>query len=236
MGHAGYPTFLLSASGVSSFYLCIISSPGTMTLDVMAQSQTLRIVSPKLVTNEALLKKMSNISRLFLITLCLSLHRWSALRQQWPFALFAWPFLEKKLAWLHCRVRAPCTPICGGTELSLCANDPCQAQGSRACCGAGKGDSADANEVHVHSVSVCAESCTSDNIHPLEFKMSDFRETWMVTNENEERDDLFRILWPQSVGWIASLCWWIICRLSYRCICRKKMVLKPLGLLLQSNE
>lgn len=88
MGHAGYPTFLLSASGVS-FYLCIISSPGTVTLDLMAQSQTLRIVSPKLVTNEALLKKMSNISRLFLITLCLSLHRWSALRQQWPFALFA---------------------------------------------------------------------------------------------------------------------------------------------------
>lgn len=106
----------------------------------------------------------------------------------------------------------------GGTELSLCANDPCQAQGSRACCGAGKGDSADANEVHIHSVSVCAESCTSDNIHPLEFKMSDFRETWMVTNENEERDTLFMILWPQSVGWIASLCWWIICRLSYRCI------------------
>ncbi|XP_073690693.1 adhesion G protein-coupled receptor B3-like [Garra rufa] len=48
------------------------SKEGTVTLDVMAQSQTLRIVSPKLVTNEALLEKMSNVSRLFLITLCLS--------------------------------------------------------------------------------------------------------------------------------------------------------------------
>ncbi len=73
MGHAGNPTFLLSASGISSLYFCIISSPGTVTLDVMAQSQTLWIVSPKLVTNEALLEKMSNVSRLFLITLCRSL-------------------------------------------------------------------------------------------------------------------------------------------------------------------
>lgn len=73
MGHVGNPTFLLSASGISSLYFCIISSPGLVTLDVMAQSQTLRIVSPKLVTNETLLKKMSNVSRLFLITLCLYL-------------------------------------------------------------------------------------------------------------------------------------------------------------------
>lgn len=201
MGHAGNPTFLLSASGISSLHFCIISTPGTVTLDVMAQSQTLRIVSPKLVTNEALLEKMSNVSRLFLITLCLSLSP-PLVCPQTAVAVcsFAWPFLEKKLAWLHCRVRAPCTPICGGTELSLCANDPCQAQGSRACCGARKGNSADANEVHVHSVSVCAESCTCDNIHPLEYKMSDFRETWMVTNENEKRDDLFSFLWPLSAG------------------------------------
>lgn len=97
MGHAGYPTFLLSASGVSSLYLCIISSPGTVTLDVMAESQMLWIVSPKLVTNEALLKKKSNISRLFLITLCLSLHHWSALRQQWPFALLPDHFWRRNL-------------------------------------------------------------------------------------------------------------------------------------------
>ncbi len=71
--HAGNLTFLLSASGISSLYFCIISSLGSVTLDVMAQSQTLWIVSPKLVTNETLLKKMSNVSRLFLITLCLYL-------------------------------------------------------------------------------------------------------------------------------------------------------------------
>lgn len=99
MGHAGNPAFLLSASGVSSLYFCIISSPGTVTLDVMAQSQTLWIVSPKLVTNEALLEKMSNVSRLFLITLCLSLslHHWSALRQQWPFALLPDHFWRRNL-------------------------------------------------------------------------------------------------------------------------------------------
>lgn len=148
---------------------------------------------------------------------------------------FAWPFLEKKLAWLHCRVRAPCTPICGGTELSLCANDPCQAQGSRACCGARKGNLADANEVHVHSVSVCAESCTCDNIHPLEYKMSDFRETRMVTNENEKWDDLFSFLWLLSAGWIASLRRLIICRLSYCCICRE-ICLIPVALLLQPKK
>lgn len=68
----------------------------------------------------------------------------------------------------------------------------------------------------------------------LKCQISEKREWLQMRMKN--RIDLFRILWPQSVGWIASLCWWIICRLSYRCICRKKMVLKPLGLLLQSNE
>lgn len=95
-------------SAFSSLYLCIIS-PGTVTLDVIAQSQMLWILSPKLVTNEALLETMSNIQGLFLITLCLPLHHPFALRQQCPFALLSDRFWR--------RIRPDCTVFRSVDEL-----------------------------------------------------------------------------------------------------------------------
>ncbi len=120
-GHAGNLTFLLPASGISSLYFCIISSLGSVTLDVMAQSQTLWIVSPKLVTNETLLKKMSNVSRLFLITLFSISPPLVCPQTAVAVCSFAWPFLEKKLAWLHCRFPGPLhSDLWGNWTVTLC--------------------------------------------------------------------------------------------------------------------
>lgn len=127
MGHAEPSYVPIMSNCFLLLYFDIFSSPGAVTLDVIAQSQTLWMAPPKLVTNEALPEMMSNISGLFLITLYIPL-----LHPQTPMSVcsFAWPLLEKKLVWLHCRVQGSCIRICGGTDLSLCVNDPCQALGT----------------------------------------------------------------------------------------------------------